>query len=270
MPKILYCLFLLFPVYAAAQKTVLPKCKHSFVVIAHRGDHTEAPENTLAAYQHAIDNEADYVEIDLRTTKDGKLVIMHDATLNRMTGTNGSVSNWMFDSLRTLYVKESAHPEWGLHKIPTFKEVLNLCKGKINIYLDFKAASVEQAYQEITAAGMEKNVIVYINAPQQFLDWRRVAPQMPLMISLPQRASSAQQMNSILQQFKVDILDGDYNEYTPETIAAANKKGVPVWADVQSAIEADHWEAALNLGLQGLQTDHPKTLTDYLKAKGKR
>src|SRR5580658_3936942 len=67
----------------------LPAPRHAFTVVCHRGDHTHAPENTLAAFANAIKAGADYVEIDLRTTVDSQLVIMHDATVNRMTGGSG-------------------------------------------------------------------------------------------------------------------------------------------------------------------------------------
>ena len=54
-------------------------------VIAHRGEHLHHAENTLPAYQAAIDSGADFVEVDVRTTSDGKLVIMHDATVDSQT-----------------------------------------------------------------------------------------------------------------------------------------------------------------------------------------
>ena len=121
-------LCLLFRSFAGfSQTTSLPVTKHRCVVIAHRGDHTNAPENTLAAYQHAIEDGADFVEIDLRTTKDSQLVIMHNATIDHITGRQGQVSDFLFDSIRQIKVREPLHPEWGLHAIPTFKEVLQLC-----------------------------------------------------------------------------------------------------------------------------------------------
>lgn len=52
----------------------LPKTAHQFIVVAHRGDHTQAPENTLTAFENAIREGVDYVEIDLRTTKDSQLI----------------------------------------------------------------------------------------------------------------------------------------------------------------------------------------------------
>ncbi len=264
--------FLLFvSVTGLAQDVLLPACKNKMVVICHRGDHTHAPENTLAAYQHAIEAGADYVEIDLRTTKDSQLVIMHNITVDHMTGSKGRVKDFMFDSLRMIKVREPQHPEWGLHLIPTFKEVLMLCKGKINIYLDFKEASVAAAFNEIVKAGMEKNVVVYINGAHQYTEWRKIAPQMPLMISLPTAISTKEKMYQLLDSLQVDILDGNYTEYNTETVIAAKEKNVPVWADIQSPDEsAAKWEKAVALGLAGLQTDHPRDLIHYLIKKGIR
>jgi glycerophosphoryl diester phosphodiesterase len=262
---------LILSVAALAQVTPLPATKHKTIVIAHRGDHTNAPENTLAAYQNTIDDGADFVEIDLRTTKDGQLVIMHNATIEHMTGQQGEIKEYTFDSLRKIKVREASHPEWGTHTIPTFTEVLQLCKGKINIYLDFKDASVAQTYKEIIDAGMENNVVVYINEPHQFEEWSTIAPNMPLMISLPRAVKTRAEMNEVLHTFDVDILDGDYTEYNPETVKAATEKHIPIWADVQSAQEGPtQWLAALKLGLAGLQSDHPKALIDFLTAKGIR
>jgi glycerophosphoryl diester phosphodiesterase len=241
------------------------------IVIAHRGDHTNAPENTLAAYQHAIDAGVDYVEIDLRTTKDSQLVILHNSTVDKMTGYKGSVKDLLFDTLRKLNVKEELHPEWGVYQIPSFSEVLKLCKGKINIYLDFKAASVEAAYKEILLAGMQNNMVVYINELHQFTEWRKLAPQMPLIVSLPKAVKTKPEMTQLLKTFTVDVLDGNYDEYNEETVLAAKEMHIPVWADIQSSDEgANRWDKALKLGLAGLQTDHPGKLIEYLKLKGLR
>ena len=120
----------------------MPELKHKLIVVAHRGDHTEAPENTLTAFRKAINHGVDYVEIDLRTSKDGELVIMHDASIHRMTNGEGTVKEKTLAELKQLVVADKAHPEWAKESIPTFAEVLQLCKGKIYIYLDFKDASV--------------------------------------------------------------------------------------------------------------------------------
>jgi len=268
-----FLLLLIFNVsYSSfAQPLNLPKCKNRFIVIAHRGDHTHAAENTLVAYQNAIDAGADFVEIDLRTTKDSQLIIMHNATINYMTEEKGNVSDYMFDSLRKIPVRDPQHAEWGKYTLPTFKEVLQLCKGKINIYLDFKNASVKEAYSQIVNAGMENNVIVYINEAHQFTEWRTIAPAMPLMISLPAKIKTKEEMYALLDSIKIDLLDGNFDEYSSETVQAAKEKNIPIWADIQSKEEnAERWDKALALGLEGLQTDHPEALIAYLKLKNIR
>jgi glycerophosphoryl diester phosphodiesterase len=264
---ILSCL----PFYNQAQPQFLNKSNHKFTVIAHRGDHTNAPENTLLAYQHAIDNDVDFVEIDLRTTVDGKQIIMHNSDIEHMTSIKGKVKEMRFDSLRKIMVKDPTHLEWGIHKIPTFNEVLELCKGKINIYLDFKDADVEKTYQAILAAHMEKNIMVYINAPSQYTEWRKIAPEMPLVISLPKKVNTDKQMKKMILRYKMEILDGDFSEYTAQAVITAQENHILVWPDIQSADEGpERWDKAFALGFDGLQTDHPAALIKYLISKGIR
>jgi len=244
---------------------------HKMMVIAHRGDHTQVPENTLASIEQAILHEADYVEIDLRTTRDSQLVIMHDVSVDRMTTGKGMISNLTLQDLRQLSILDKHHPEWGKFPIPTFDEVLKLCKGRIRIYLDFKDADASITYKKIQEAGMEKSMVVYINKARQIPDWRKVDSKMPLMVSLPRSVKNGKDMEHLLDSMQIDILDGDYYEYTEELVKAAGAKKVPVWADIQSPTEGpEEWNRALLLNLAGLQTDHPAALVAFLKDKGER
>jgi glycerophosphoryl diester phosphodiesterase len=248
-----------------------PKSKDQFIVAAHRGDHVIYPENTLTAYEEAIKNEADYVEIDLRTTKDGELVSMHDGTINRMTDGKGNVKDFTLDELEQLKVKSKDTTDKTVYRIPTFKQILTACKNKINIYLDFKAADPEQAYQMIKQYGMEKQVLVYINSAAQLTGWRKAAPKMPLMLSMPDSVKTVAAMESFINKYQPDILDGSYNQYTSEMVALAAKYNIPAWPDIQSAGEGPaDWNKALDKGLKGLQTDHPALLVKFLKEKGLR
>lgn len=264
------CIFCVRPVCAQTPNP-LPAARHTFTVVSHRGDHTHAPENTLAAFGNAIAAGADYVEIDLRTTADSQLVIMHDASVNRMTDDTGQIKNMTWERLHALKVKDRAHPEWGQQEIPLFTQVLDLCKGKIYVYLDFKNAEPAAAWREIVKRGMEKQVIVYINAPYQFREWRKTAPFLPLMVSLPGAIRSADSLTAFLSKYHPDILDGDFDEYTPEMIKAAVALGVMVLPDIQRPGENPAlWDSAIKKGLEGLQTDHPGDLIGFLKEKGMR
>ena len=102
------------------------------IVVSHRGDWRNAPENSLQAIQNCINYGVDMVEIDVRETKDGQLVVIHDQTLDRTTNGKGLVKDWTLDSLRTLNLKDGLG-QVTFHKIPTLKEALELSKDKILI-----------------------------------------------------------------------------------------------------------------------------------------
>ncbi|HVM86733.1 MAG TPA: glycerophosphodiester phosphodiesterase family protein [Puia sp.] len=264
---LLLCSF--FALHGYSQNGKLPAAKHKFIVIAHRGDHVEAPENTIAAYENAIKHEVDFVEIDLRTTKDSVLVIMHDATVDRMTNGKGKVSDLTFAEIHKLIITDKKTAK--TYSVPTFEEVLKTCRNKIHIYLDFKDASVQQAYNMIKKYGMQLQVIVYINEPFQYTEWRKVAPAMPLMVSLTDDIKSETALKTFLAKNPVELLDGDYTDYNEATLSAAKQLGISVWPDIQSAEEDKNWDKAIQFGFtEGLQTDHPQALIAYLRKKGLR
>lgn len=236
------------------------------LVIAHRGDHTEAPENTLKAYEDAIKNRVDYVEVDLRTSKDNKLVVMHDASVDRMTNGKGAVKELTFQQLQQLEVIDKERPSLGSHKILRFEEVLDLCKGKIKIYLDFKDADPKIVWEFIQKKKMEKSIVVYINHEDQYTKWRSVAPQMPLIVSLPDSIRSVSALATFIEKYNPDILDGGVENYTPEMVLHAVKMKKEIWLDFQRVNEGPlNWSRGIRLGIQGFQTDKPKELKIWLQ-----
>ena len=253
--------------FSGLQLAPLPVTHHQLVVIAHRGSHLKVPENTLAAYESAIEEGADYVEIDLRTTKDGHLVIMHDASVTKMTGEKGLVKDLSYNEIRNLKIKSSDKEDATVYRVPDFVSVLKLCKGKINIYLDFKEADVEKTYRLIKDAGMQNNVVVYLNKEEQYGQWKKVAPHAPLMASLPDNMNNLQ-LNNFLDKVSLQVVD---NAYDPDKLSLMHQRKVAVWLDVQSNDEGPgKWEAALKKGADGLQTDHPEKLIKYLEERGIR
>lgn len=262
LQKTIVAVFLSCMVFVAiGQQTEasLPVSKNGFVVIAHRGSHLIKPENTLAAIEAAIEEGADYVEVDLRTTKDGHLMLCHDDKVDRTTNGKGLVKDldWAEIARLTTIGKDKK-----VYHVPDFKEVLKTCKDRINIYLDFKDADVTATYGEIKAAGMEKNIVVYLNKVDQYMSWRKIAPAMPLMASLPESISTKQDLLDLLDKMQLEVLD---NVTDSSMLAVTRQNGIHVWLDVQSADEGPaKWAEAMNRGIQGVQTDHPAALTKYL------
>ncbi|MFD0794542.1 glycerophosphodiester phosphodiesterase family protein [Mucilaginibacter litoreus] len=269
-----YSLTLLFVILSSfkinAQPNPIPKPKHQFTVIAHRGDHVKYPENTLEAYLEAIKNGADYVEIDLRTTKDSVLISMHDGNISRMTGEPGNIKDLTFETIRSLKVQSKNTQDTTAYHIPAFEDILKTCKDKIYIYLDFKDASVPATYAALRKYHMEKQVIVYINSFDQLERWRKLAPKIPLMLSLPDSAKNINDIKAFIHQTHPDVLDGNWKTYNTEMLEYLTSQRIPVWPDIQSANEDQHWPDAVKLGFKSLQTDHPAALIEYLTKKGLR
>src|SRR5438067_360181 len=103
------------------------------VVIAHRGANKFAPENTLAAFRKAIELGCDYFELDVRRTKDGQLVLMHDGSVDRTTNGTGSVVDMTLAEIRALDAGTKRGEQWKGEKVPTFEEALTMSKGKIKV-----------------------------------------------------------------------------------------------------------------------------------------
>lgn len=250
---------------------VPPKPRHRFTVIAHRGSHLYCPENSLDAYAQAIKDGADYVEIDIRTTKDGQLISLHNATTTYMTGVNGTVKDMMLEELLSLRLRSNDSLDTKIYRIPTFEQILQICKDKIYLYIDLKDASAASVTSLLLKYGMEKQVLVYINSEKQYNDWRQVSPLTPLMISLPAGIKDGEGLIEFLKIKKPDLLDGDWKEYTSEMIRMSDSLRIPAWPDIQSKEEGPAvWQQAIERGFKGLQTDHPAQLIQYLQSKGLR
>lgn len=261
IPVVLCCM----TAFGQQPSAILPTCKNGFVVIAHRGSHLLKPENTIAAIEDAIRLGADYVEIDLRTTKDGQLMLSHNDTVDGRTNGKGLVNELTWEEISKLAVNST---DGRSYKIPTFSEALKACKGKINIYLDFKDADAEQAYQQIVGKGMEKSVLVYLNGKGQYEAWRKTAPQMPLMGRLPENVKTREELKTFLNTTSLKAVD---KASGTELLAALKAEGISIFLDAQSKDENPaKWKALMHEEVQGLQTDHPEALITYLNQNGWR
>ena len=259
---------LLFPVILtmlSSLTSIPPDSPPRLTVIAHRGDHADAPENTIAAYQNAIAHKADYVEVDIRATADHKLIVMHDKTVDRTTNGKGKVAAMTLDQIRQLNVIDKKNPG-KKHKVPTFEEVLTLCKNKINIYLDFKDGNIDDAWKLMMQYDMQNSVAVYLNHKDHYTKWREVSKGLPLIASLPDSVNNPQKLNNFLSVVDVQILDGRWEDYSQEMVTTANKMGTRIWLDVQAPDEGpETWGKAISLNIQGMQTDHLIELQKWLE-----
>lgn len=134
-------------------------------ITAHRGSSRSAPENTMAAIAAAIEEMADYVELDVQLTKDDVMVLGHDATLKRVAGVNRPIASLTWEDLQELEVGSWFSPEFAGEPIPMLEEALDFCKGKIYLNIEIKNLGKESQLPErvvrlIREKGMEEQCVV--------------------------------------------------------------------------------------------------------------
>ena len=113
------------------------------LIWAHRGASGHAPENTLEAFQKAIDMKADGVELDIQLTKDGEIVVCHDETIDRTSNGIGSVKDYTLAELKKFNFNKT-HPEYAHASIPTMKEVFELIKpSPLTINIELKTGQYD-------------------------------------------------------------------------------------------------------------------------------
>jgi len=268
--QIVLVLFLTFSAKVSAQEKIcLAKPKHgNTYVIAHRGVHKGIPENTLAAYQKAIDLGCDFVEIDIRRTKDGRFVSVHNETVDAYTEgeVEGKVGDFTLAELKQLNIGKRVGQEWVNERIPTFEEILQLCKGQIGIYLDLKEPDVKAQIDIIKKYSMEGDIIWYI--PASYMDViKEVIKYCSECIVMPDPGSK-KNIEKVVEEVHPLLLATDMGELSKEYMVIAKKLNVKVITDDKKG-NLDEWKKILKMGVEGIQTDDPEKLIQFLKDRNR-
>ena len=239
--------------------------KNGIYVVAHRGAHNGIPENSLAAYQKAIDLGCDYVEIDIRTSKDGRFVSIHNSTVDEyVKGSKGKVSELNLAELRSLDIGVNYGPELQDTKIPTFDEILELCRGRIGIYLDLKAAPVTQLVDIIKKYRMEKEIIWYISASDTN-DIDELTTCCPDCLLMPDPGAE-KNIKTVTSKVQPCILATDMDQLSEKFVATAHQCKTIVISDEKDGTEAE-WRQMLEWKTDGIQSDDPGELISFLKSR---
>ncbi len=230
---------------------------HPIAVISHRGEHLHHTENTLEAYKAALDAGADYYEVDVRTTSDGKLVLMHDGSVDRTTNGTGAVAEKTFAEMRALLA--------GGQPVATFEEALALAHGRSRrVYVDVKNASAADLVTALERQKMLDRVVVYggfdyLGELQQLRPDIRVMPE----------SVSVEVVTRIVEKLKPKVIAFSARDWRPEMIRIALDAGADIYVDrLGKDDNPQSWQDAIAQGATGIQTDHPAELVEYLRSKG--
>ena len=270
-----------------AKEIYKPNSKY-VLVVAHRGDWRNAPENSLQAYQNCIDMGVDMIEIDIHKTQDNQFIVMHDATVDRTTNGKGKIADMTLADIKKLYLK-SGHGIKTRHRVPTLEEVLLLAKDKILVNIDKGDNYFDEIYELLLKTGTEKQVVIktYDNlATIQSKSKNDIIHKsifMPI-INLDKQEDAEVVVGNYLH-VNPPAFEVTFKTETPKLFRVLNKirqSGSKLWINsLWSSLNAGHdddlaveekcpdeaWGWILQQGATVIQTDRPMQLIQYLKKK---
>lgn len=229
-------------------------------VVAHRGVHEGIPENTLAAYRKAIELGADFVEIDLRETRDGRFVSIHNHTVDDYTkDATGAVKDFTLEELRALDIGSRVGPEWAEERIPVFEDILELCRGEIGIYLDMKQGDVKKAAALVREYDMAGDVLWYVGGPQL----RELRACCPECLAMPDPGPE-RNLGRILEDGSPGLVASVWKHISESFVRTCHEAGAKVIVDEGGP---ESWETLLGWGVNVIQTDHVAGLVEKLRTR---
>lgn len=158
-------------------------------IVAHRGLEAGVPENTIAAFRQSVARGVKIIELDLRTTKDGQIVVIHDATLERTTDCSGRVAEATLAALKKCDAGWPTHPG---EQVPTFAEALAFIRNSpVRLLLDVKAASLDHVLAKIREHRAEAKVILGLRNTADIARTRSELPGATALAFIPEVSDAA-------------------------------------------------------------------------------
>ena len=238
-----------------------------FWVIAHRGVSGSYPENTLSAFQAAIDIRAEMVELDISTSKDGIPVTVHDRTVDRTTDFEGDVQSFSLEELKRMEVGAWFSEQFRGEEFPTLKNSLELMKDKIAVNIEIKTEAVsdeieggvvDKALQVVKDLDMTSSVI-FSSFDYRVMEQLNVLdPKMAKALLYEASQSDELLPSELVRKHKVDIFNCSYKQLSEEWINDLQKHKIPYF--VYTVNDPELMRELIEKGVSGIFTDFPQEL----------
>jgi glycerophosphoryl diester phosphodiesterase len=239
------------------------RVEHDVLVTAHRGSSLSAPENTLSAIERAIEDGADYAEIDVQETADGVVVLLHDTDLMRVAGLGRKAQDLTLAEIRELDAGSWFHPDFAGERIPTLEEAIDVARGRINLQIELKytdrspalAGRVSDILREQNFASQAQIVsLVYADAAAT----RAIDPELEVGYIVYRAVGG-------IARLDVDLLSVNRWVASEDLVAAVQQAGkdLHVW----TVNDRQRMSALIDLGVDGILTDDPALLRSVLEER---
>lgn len=225
------------------------------VITAHRGSSQEAPENSISALKQSISDGADYMELDVRLTSDGEVVVFHDGSLKRMTGISNSIENMTFNEVREVNLGRYCSDKYDGEKIPTLKEMLRGARNKIKLNIELKTVNKDETLplkvvELIKEFNMEDQIVVQ----SQDYDSLQVVKDNDPLISVGFILTLG---FGDYSKLNVDFVSVEYQMLKKDLVYSMHALGKEVY--VWTLNDKKKIENAIKLGADNIITDSVKT-----------
>lgn len=239
------------------------------LVAAHRAAHNNFPENSIPSIKEAIKLGVDIVELDVKVSKDGIPVLMHDGTIDRTTTGSGKPSDYTHEEL--MHFKLIHKGDTTEEKIPTFDQALRLIKGKIMVDIDLKTDQLDPIIADIKKNECEDHVFFFDNDYEALQYVNDVDEHFYLM----PRAYSYEMADSAIVRFKPEVVHIDFKFYNQEVVQLIKSNNARIWINAlglpDMAFGTENEDKAidriLEYGANIIQTDQPELLLKALKKR---
>ena len=226
----------------------------------HRGASRYAPENTIVAFAKAIALHADFVEFDVRPSRDGVYFLLHDAKLDRTTDGRGPIRELSSEAIAKLDAGRWFGHEYATTRVPTLEEFLSWVPPGLELYFDAKDIKPEDLARSLAEHDLTARTVVYQSA-----EYLHKLAQVDSRIRGMPPARSEADIDKLLATppFKPYAVDSPWRALSRQYIKHCHAVGVRVFSDAPGGTTADAMRQAIEWGLDLIQTDEP---TRYWRA----
>lgn len=227
-----------------------------YLKIAHRGASAHAPENTLSAFDKAIAMGADMVELDVRATRDGHLVVIHDEHVGRLTGCARSVRDMTLAEIKQIQIGDN-------ERIPTLEEVIRHIGTRCRLYIEIKAPGVEEAVvRMLLENNLQDSAIVGSFVPEHVRNVKRLGPEIrtALLIRSPDEdyVANALAVGASYVHLCWERYPSPHRLLTPEVISKIREHGlgIIIWHEERP----EEIAAITKMDIDGICSNNPELL----------